>query len=216
MQLCKAQSSTFCKLYRNLFYFVSIGGESVTSEMHSLFGPEKPGPSKVLTQRESFTKKAERLCDKFISGTITQGSVRRKRRPAASVPRVKEWMKNIVLIDYQGQRENDVLPLYDYNKIFDGLISLNSEMSEEDVRQEIVRLVHLKSLPTHNLERLTTYSFSFVRVVNRKVRCLDGDVSCGDGKGINCIYKSGSIYVRLNDESLWAKKVIMLLQYVVV
>ena len=74
-----------------------------------------------------------------------------------------------------------------------------------DVRQEIVHLVQLKSIPTHHLKRLTTDSFSFVKVVNRKVRSVDGDVPCGDGKGI---YKSGSIiYVRLNDDSLWAKKI---------
>ena len=102
--------------------------------------------------------------------------------------------------------ENDVLPLYDYHKIFDGLISLNSDMSEEEVRQ--VRLVQLKSIPTHHLERLTTESFSFVKVVYRKVRSVDGDISCGDGKSITRIYKSGSIYVRLNDDSLWAKKVL--------
>ena len=88
------------------------------------------------------------------------------------------------------------------------LISLNSDMSEEEVRQEIVRLVQHKSIPTHHLERLTTDSFSFVKVVNRKVRSVDGDISCGDGKSITRIYKSGSIYVRLNDDSLWAKKVL--------
>lgn len=175
--------------------------------MRSLFGAEKPGPSKLPSQ-ESFSKRAERLCGKFLSGTITQNSDRRrKRRTTVSGCRVKEWTKNIVLIDYQGQKENDVLPLYDYHKIFDGLISLNSEMSEEDVRQEIVRIVQLKSIPTHHLERLTTDSFSFVKVVNRKVRAVDGDISCGDGKGITRIYKSGSIYIRLNDDSLWAKKV---------
>ena len=80
-------------------------------------------------------------------------------------------------------------------------------MSEEEVRQETVRLVQLKSIPTHHLERLTTDSFSFVKVVNRKVISVDGDIACGDGKAITRIYKSGSICVRLNDDSLWAKKV---------
>ena len=162
----------------------------------------------LICIEESFSKRAERLCGKVLSGKITQNSDRRrKRRATVSGPRIKEWTKNIVLIDFQGQTENDVLPLHDYHKIFDGLISLNSDMSEEDVRQEIVRLVQLKSVPTHHLERLTTDSFSFVKVVNRKIRSVDGDISCGDGKGITRIYKSGSIYVRLNDDSLWAKKV---------
>ena len=110
---------------------------------------------------------------KFLSGTITQNFKRgRKRHTTVSGCRVKKWTKNIVLIDYQGEKENDVLPLYYYHKIFDGLISLNSGMSE-DVRQEIVRIVQLKSIPTHHLERLITDSFSFVKVVNLKVRAID-------------------------------------------
>ena len=168
----------------------------MSSEMRSLFGAEKPGPSNLHSQEESFSKRAQRLCGKVLSGKITQNSDRRrKRRTTVSDSRIKEWIKNIVLIDFQGQTEN-VLPLHDYHKIFDGLIS-----------QEIVCLVQLKSVPTHHLERLTTDSFSVVKVPNQKVRSVDGDISCGDGKGITGIYKSGSIYVRLNDDSLWAKKV---------
>lgn len=48
----------------------------------------------------------------------------------------------------------------------------------------------------------------FAQVTNRRVRSVDGDMPC-DGKGISRIYKSGSVYVRLNDDSLWVKKVIL-------
>ena len=187
---------------------VFVGDESVSLEMRSLFGSERPGPSKP-SEEESFSKKAERLCGRFLSGTLTQSSERRRKRRVGTVSssRVKEWTKNVVLIDYQGQMENELLPLCDFHKIFDGLMTFTSDMSEQDIREEIVRLVQLKSIPTHHLERLTADGFSFVKVVNRKVRALDGDVSCGDGKGLTRAYKSGSIYVRLNDDSLWAKKV---------
>ena len=83
--------------------------------------------------------------------------------------------------------------LYNYQKLFDGLIQISSDMSEE-------RKFQL------TFEKLTTDSFSFVKVVNRGVSPLDGDVPC-DGKGLPHTFKSGNVYVRLNDDSLWVKKV---------
>ena len=49
--------------------------------------------------------------------------------------------------------------------------------------EDIVRLFQLKHVPTHHLACLTTDPFSFVKVINRKVKSLDGDVPC-DGKGL--------------------------------
>ena len=45
-------------------------------------------------------------------------------------------------------------------------------------------------------------TYAFLQVANRRVRSVDGDIPC-DGKGLPRIYKSGCIYVRLNDESMW-------------
>ena len=179
----------------------------MASEMSSLFDSASPSTSKAFSD-ESFATKAERLCGKILSGTLTNhpSNRRRKRRPTATVPRVKEWTRNVVLIDFQGQKENETLILYDYQKVFDGLIQFSSDMSENDVREEIVRVVQLKQVPTHHFACLTTDSFSFVKVINRKVKSLDGDVPC-DGKGLTRVFKSGSIYIRLIDDSLWSKKV---------
>ena len=196
----------FAKVYICAYVPSSKGDAAIEAEMSSIFNSTTPSSSKSSGD-ESFATRAERLCGKILSGTLTSNpsNRRHKKRPAAT-PRVKEWTKNVVVIDFQGQKKNETLVLYDYQKIFDGLIQLSSDMCEEDVRGEIVRLVQLKQISTHCLERLTTNSFSFVKVVNRKVRSLDGDVPC-DGKGLTCVYKSGSIYVRLNDDSLWSKKV---------
>ena len=78
-------------------------------------------------------------------------------------------------------------------------------MSEEDVQEEIVRLNQLKQVPTHHFACLTTDLFSFMKVINRKVKSLDGDVPC-DGKSLTRVFKSGSIYVQLIDDTLWSKK----------
>ena len=64
------------------------------------------------------------------------------------------------MIDFQGQSENETLVLYDYQKIFDGLIQLSSDMCE-DVREEIVRLVQLKQI---SLECLTANSLVLSRL----------------------------------------------------
>lgn len=116
--------------------YVFVDDENVSSEMRSLFGPVNPTYSSQATTRESFATRAERLCERMLSGTLTQeGNGRRRKRTASTpAPRIKEWTKNIIMIDFQGQKGYEALPLYDYQKIFDGLISISSNDSEHDVR----------------------------------------------------------------------------------
>ncbi len=49
----------------------------------------------------------------------------------------------------------------------------------------------------HDFSCLEPNDFNFVRCINRQVRLIDGDIPF-DGNGINQMYKSGAIYVRLN------------------
>ena len=64
--------------------------------------------------------------------------------------------KSFVLIDYQGQsEESECFSLFAYQKIYDGLLKISSAMSESDVRNEVVRLVQLKHLPTHDFNQMT-------------------------------------------------------------
>ena len=62
-------------------------------------------------------------------------------------------------------------------------------MTEFDVRDEIVRLIKLKSIPTHRLSYIMPDGFDFVKVYNRRVRPLDGDVPF-DATGLAHIYKN--------------------------
>lgn len=182
---------------------VGPGNETVANEARALFGNSSCSAS---VSEETFASRAEKLCDRVLAN-VGSSNRRRKRSTHQSTPysrdRVKEWTKNVVLIDYQGPDENKPLPLYDYHKLFDGLMKLSSDMSESDVRGEIVRLVHLKKIVTHRLDKIQSHGFSFVRVYNRRVRPVDGDMPC-DGSSIAHMYKNGSVYVRLKDESLWA------------
>lgn len=175
--------------------FLSVSGnQAAAGEVKALFSGNT-----VTPKAESFATRAEHLCNRVLSSMSSQ-TPRRYRR-SISHGKVREWKRNVVLIDWQGDEEESV-PLYDHQKLFDGLMNIVSTMCEIDVRNEIVRLVKLKTIPTHRLDMIMPDLFDFVKVYNRRVRPLDGDVSL-DANGLIQIYKHGNIYVRLVDSSLW-------------
>lgn len=185
------------------FFCWYAGDEATANEVRELFGtPSSCASSSSNSRNESFAHRAERLCNNVLA-RVGENSRRRNRKRCTPCNRIKEWTKNVVLIDYQGRKKHLPTPLYDYHKLFDGPIRLLSDMTEDDVRCEIVRLIKLKSIPTHTLEHIKAESFEFVKVSNRRVRQLDGDVPC-DGGGLSHIYRTSSVYVRLKDTSLWA------------
>ena len=174
--------------------------------MKRMFGHDSALPStKASTTNESIVEKAERLCKDLKSGRVTEQhsrSRRKSRQRSTSLPQTKEWTKNIVLIDYQGKDSSESKPLYDYMRIFDGLIRVCSDMPEDEVRNEIVHLVRKKKIVAHNFHQLSPEGFDFVRVSNRRVRPIDGDLP-SDAQGLAHIYHNGSIYIRLNSDALW-------------
>ena len=62
--------------------------------------------------------------------------------------------------------------LAEHHKIFDGHICYNSEMSEEEIREVIVRQLVLKDSVTHDLCTILPSSFDYVHCANRKVCCI--------------------------------------------
>ena len=107
---------------------------------------------------------------------------------------MKEWTKNLVLIDFQGQEPNRECPLFDYQKIFDGLMQITSDQSERYICAEVVRLVQLKDSCTHRLELLTPDSFSFVKVMPFLVCIVIAEGwDCGATQGAGAILQHGDI-----------------------
>ncbi len=88
--------------------------------------------------------------------------------------------------------------LHEYDKLFDGCMRYDSNMSEEDIRCEIVRLLGQKENVIHDLSQVTKNDIDFVRCSNRKVKSIDGDVPF-DSNGINQVYKNGGVYARINN-----------------
>ena len=106
----------------------------------------------------NFADRSGQLCSRILGSSSSlhdrMRSVRKRRKLSqpSNPHKVKEFTRNLVMIDFQGQES---CPLHDYQKIFDGLIRIG---------EEIVRLVKLKNLCTHRLELLTQECFSFVKV----------------------------------------------------
>lgn len=138
-------------------------------------------PSKVLTKHTKGGRKRKREC-------------------------VKEHQKNLILVDYPGPNPHDVTPLREYEKVFDGSIRFSSNMDEDDIREEIARILREKSSVTHDLTSIQSDGFTFVRCANKKVSIPDGDTPF-DCKGICHTYPHGAIYVRLN-KPMWKGKVL--------
>ena len=179
-----------------------MNDQAVSAEVKSMFGGPSSSAVSPRGGAESFAARAEHLCNRVLS-TVTSGASRRRRRNVPYSP--KEVTKSIVLIDWQGDGA-EPKPLYDYQKLFDGIVKLAADMSEIDVRVEILRLIKLKNITTHQLGCIAPDSFEFVRVKNRRVRPLDGDVPF-DANSLSHTYKHGNIYIRLKDCSLWCKQV---------
>ena len=154
---------------------------------------------------ESLVERASRLCKELRSDPAkalskhSKGGKKRKRES------IKEYQKNLVVIDYPGRNPCDVTPLREYDKLLDGSIRISSNMDEEDIREEIARILREKSSCTHDLSGIKINDFIFVRCANKKVRVPDGD-SPFDSKGICHTYTHGAIYVRLN-KPMWKGKV---------
>lgn len=148
----------------------------------------------------SVLARADKLCKQL---RLKRSANRRSSiyKSSKRVCAAKEVQKGLVVIDFQGYSPPQVVSLKEYQKIYDGCIRYMSNMSEDEIRNEIVRLVRQKESITHDFSSITPTDFDFVRCVNRQVRAIDGDVPF-DSDGISQVYKNGAIYARMNSDVL--------------
>ena len=182
---------------------VTLGEKKIGGELRKLFGHGKeanseisttasksvPGPSASLSSsptRDGLLARADNLCKQLRDrrGGVDKRNKRLSRRS------VKELQKGLVLIDYKSDPEDT--SLCEYQKLYDGSMRYSSDMTENDIKKEIVRLVKQKKTPTHDLNLIEPEDFDFVRCVNRHVKVIDGDAPF-DACGINQVYKNGCI-----------------------
>lgn len=170
----------------------------INRETRSLFQgtASSSSSSSVNSDLESTISKATRLLENIKSNPKrVERYCKKKRKRAGDLSR--QFQKNLVVIDFQDTDLPDGLcTLRDYDKIYDGLMTLNTQMTEDDVRCEIVSLLRSKKKSYYKFEQLTEEDIQFVKCANRRVRVPDGDPIC-DANGIKSLYRSGSVYVRL-------------------
>ena len=111
----------------------STGEEHVSSEVRGLFSSSQQ-QNEVKQGCESLLARADRLCKE--SGK----NVRKYKSTAKPYSRpyvLKQFQKNLIIIDYQGNHQaEEIMSLAEYP--YDGCMIYNSEMTESEIRDEIV------------------------------------------------------------------------------
>ena len=144
---------------------------------------------------QSTISKASKLIEEIKSNPLARTERHSRKRKKGVLSR--QFQKNLVVIDFQETELPDgYFPLRDHEKLFEGPISLNTSMTEDDIRREIVSLVQCKKTTLYTLDQMTEDDIQFVKCANRRIRVPDGNVVY-DADGIKTLYRSGAIYVRL-------------------
>ncbi len=174
----------------------TVGKTEIEAETKNVFKGAMATSSGRGASTSNLVSKASRLITQLRSepAAVTERHTKKRKRSKAT-GWSRDFQKNLVVIDFQGSDVSQYSTLRDYNKVYEGTIMLNSGMSEDDVRSEIVSLVKCKKSMFHSFIDLDGNDFQFVKCLNRRVRTPDGVFTC-DGDGIKTVYRSGCVYVR--------------------
>ena len=105
----------------------------------------------------------------------------------------KLHQKRVVVLNGYAGNTPEVYPMNDLMVLIDGNIRYHSNDNETMIRGKISDLM----LDKDHLNNVLKDDFDFVRVCNKRVRKPDGNVPF-DALGINTVYPTGAIYVRLH------------------
>ena len=154
----------------------------------------KPSTSNLSSDRshEGLLARADRLITELRSKptSATTKNTRKRRKHSG---KCREYQRNIIVIDYPGDKPPAVQVLHDYDKVYEGTLLFNANMSEDEIREEITHLVRQKKSTFMDFSKIHSEDLMFVKCVNRRVRVPDGK-ALYDGNGL---YRSSNIYVRL-------------------
>lgn len=138
--LLSVNAINFALSSSTIFIFASIAlyfleQESVAAEIPA----QVPVPSCLSHKsHETVIARAERMLTQLRSGPLAFPSNQRQRKHLGR--RSKIYQRNLVVIDYPGAHAPTVHTLHDYDKVYEGVLRFDINMSERDVREEICRL----------------------------------------------------------------------------
>lgn len=194
-------------------YFSYFDIETARAAVNSTFGyprqQQKP-PISATSSVSSVVSEARSIVQSMAtsnrSGPSSSGKVGKyglpfqsRHRPYSTskkgkTPMPKIHQKRVVVLDgYEGKHTPEVYPLNDLTILVDGNIRYNGNDSEIVIRRKISDLM----LERDHLKNILKDDFAFVCVCNKRVRKPDGNVPF-DALGVNTVYPTGAIYVRLH------------------
>ncbi len=173
--------------------------DNINTEMQSAFPSIQNSSSQnAVDSHEAVLTKAQRMLTQLRSNPVDFHAPKRKRhrKSGAVGKKVKDFQRNVIVIDYQGAKPPAVHILHEYDKVYQGVLLFNNSMSEDNIRAEICMLIQQEPSDIYDFSALDPSDFEFVKCVNKRVRTLGGN-GVYDGDGLRELYRSGGIYVRL-------------------
>lgn len=106
-------------------------------------GPSNQASASGETSHETVVARADKLLTQLRSNPASGlRNVRRHGKKYTSKSR--EYQRNLVVLDYPGHSPGAVQVLHDYDKIYEGTLVFDSSMTEDCIRNQIVRLLKRK------------------------------------------------------------------------
>ena len=119
-------------------------------------------------------------------------------RSNKSTQKVRVHQKRLIVIEYYGDTCGTET-LTDGLIVIDGSIRYQSNDGENEIRQKIKELISKKDDKSRLYGNVQESDFEFVRVTNKRIRKPDGDTPY-DALGINTVFPTGAIYVKLTKD----------------
>ena len=190
-----------------LSFILGAGGAAMNKEVREMFPTHSSKPSSSsCTPGSNLLARCDDLLQKLRSDPSNSLARRlkrvKKRAPRSGSKRVRNEdpvTKRLVVLNFPGNEVEEIMPVFENDVLVDGFFTVEHFDDECDVRGAIVELVKKKQRDNHDFRGVTADDMEFVRVVNKKVRVPDGEVSY-DAQGLCKVYPHGAVYVRLTKD----------------
>ena len=94
----------------------------------------------------------------------------RRRGQRSGTPYIREYQKGLVVINYPGPSPPGVMKVFECDKIVDGSIHYSGDMTEDEIRQGVARIIRKKQLKEYKFNDVSSEDFVFVKCFKQSSR----------------------------------------------
>ena len=76
----------------------------------------------------------------------------RRRGQRSGTPYIREYQKGLVVINYPGPSPPGVMKVFECDNIVDGSIHYSGDMTEDEIRQKVARIIRKKQLKEYKFK----------------------------------------------------------------